>query len=54
MSYEDVITDEVSSRLKNPILKVLKEIKIDKILKKSNFVKKMVQQLQLFYYTLYL
>ena len=40
MSYEDIITDEVSSRLKNPILKVLREIKIDQILKKSNFVKK--------------
>lgn len=40
MSYENIITDEVSSRLKNPIIDVLKEIKIDKILKKSNFIKK--------------
>ena len=40
MSCEDIITNEVSFRLKNPIIKVLKEIKIDKILKKSNFVKK--------------
>ena len=40
MSYENIITDEVSSRLKNPIIKVLRDIKIDKILKKSNFVKK--------------
>ena len=40
MSYKDIITEKVSSRLKNPIIKVLKEIKIDKILKKSNFVKK--------------
>jgi hypothetical protein len=41
MSYE------VSSRLKNPIIEVLREIKINKILKKSNFIKKMVLQLQL-------
>jgi len=40
MSYENIITDEVSSRLKNPIIKVLRDIKIDKILKKSNFIKK--------------
>jgi hypothetical protein len=40
MSYENIITDEISSRLKNPIIEVLREIKIDKILKKSNFVKK--------------
>jgi hypothetical protein len=31
MSYEDIITDEVSSRLKNPIIEVLREIKINKI-----------------------
>ena len=40
MSYENIITDEISLRLKNPIIKVLQEIKIDKILKKSNFIKK--------------
>ena len=40
MSYENIITDEISLRLKNPIIKVLREIKIDKILKKSNFIKK--------------
>ena len=40
MSYEDIITNEVNFRLKNPIIKVLKEIKIDKILKKNNFIKK--------------
>jgi len=40
MSYENIITDEVNSRLKNPIIKVLRDIRIERILKKSNFIKK--------------
>lgn len=40
MSYMNIITNVVSSKLKNPIVDVLKEIKIDKLLKQSGFVKK--------------
>jgi SRSO17 transposase len=40
MSYQNIITKVVSSRLKNPIIKVLKDIKITSILKRSNFIKK--------------
>ena len=40
MSYKNIITDEISLGLKNPIIDILKGIKIDRILRKSNFVKK--------------
>jgi len=40
MKLENIIARTVNSRLKNPIIDVLKEIKIANILKKSNFVKK--------------
>jgi len=43
MGYENVITDEVSSRLKNPIIKVLREIKGDIIL--FDLIKKRVREL---------
>lgn len=40
MSYTNIITDTISNRLKNPILRVLKEIKITTLLKKCSFDKK--------------
>ena len=40
MSYTNIITDAISNRLNNPILKVLTEIKITTLLKKSSFSKK--------------
>ena len=40
MGLENTITNAISKQLKNPILDVLKEIKIERLLKQSNFVKK--------------
>lgn len=40
MSYENIIQKSINTTLKNPITKVLKEIKVDKLLKQSGFVKK--------------
>ncbi len=40
MSYTNTITNAISSKLNNPILKALKEIKITSLLKKSSFNKK--------------
>ena len=40
MGYTNVITSAINSRLRNPILRVLKEIKIITLLKKSSFSKK--------------
>ena len=40
MSYTNTITNTISTKLNNPILKTLKEIKIVSLLKKSSFSKK--------------
>jgi hypothetical protein len=40
MSYKNIITNVVSSKLKNPIVDVLKAIKVEKLLKQSGFIKK--------------
>lgn len=40
MSYTNIITNAISSKLNNPILETLKEIKITSLLKKSSFNKK--------------
>ncbi len=40
MSYTNTITNRISTKLNNPILKTLKEIKITSLLKKSSFSKK--------------
>jgi len=40
MSYKNIITDVVSNKLKNPIVGVLRDIKINKLLKQSGFIKK--------------
>lgn len=40
MGYENSITKVISTQLKNPLVKVLKEIKIERFLKQSRFVKK--------------
>lgn len=40
MSYKNIITNVVSNKLKSPIVEVLKEIKIEKLLKRSKFIKK--------------
>ena len=40
MSYANIITNTISNKLNNPILKILKEIKITSLLKKSKFHKK--------------
>jgi len=40
MELENIITKIVSEKLNNPIFKLLQEIKIKTILKKSNFIKK--------------
>ncbi len=42
MELADYINYAIKSLLKNPILEVLQEIKIIKILKKSNFIKREV------------
>ena len=40
MELENIIRKIVNKKLNNPILKLLQEIKIKTILKKSNFIKK--------------
>jgi hypothetical protein len=40
MSYKNIIENVVSSKLKSPIVDVLKDIKIDRLLKRSGFIKK--------------
>jgi hypothetical protein len=40
MGLENTIINAISKQLKNPILDVLKEIKIERLLQQSNFVKK--------------
>jgi hypothetical protein len=40
MSYKNIIENVVSSKLKSPIVDLLKDIKIDRLLKRSGFIKK--------------
>ena len=40
MGYENTITKAISTQLNNPLVKVLKEIRIERLLKKSRFIKK--------------
>ncbi len=40
MGYENTITKAINTQLKNPLVSVLKEIRIETLLRQSNFIKK--------------